>query len=58
MAAVTCLFGFSSYGVERTSGGKKDCLLHACVSNDIRFEQSIESRISLNSKQPFLWEKL
>ena len=45
MAAVTYLFGFSSYGVER----KKDCLLHACVSNDLRFEQSIDSQISLHS---------
>ena len=33
-------------------------LLHACVSNDIRFEQSIESQISLNSNQPFLCDKL
>ena len=57
MAAVTYLFGFSSYGVERNYGGK-DCLLHACVSNDIRFEQLIESQISLNSNQPFLCEKL
>ena len=36
----------------------EDCLLHSCVSNDIRFEQSIESQISLNSNQPFLCEKL
>ena len=33
-------------------------LSHECVSNDIRFEQSIESQISLNSNQPFLCEKL
>ena len=37
---------------------KKNCLLRACVSNDIRLKQSIESQISLNSNQPFLCEKL
>ena len=36
-------------------GTEKDCWLHACVSNDIRFEQSIESQISLNLNEPFLW---
>ena len=57
MAVVIYLFGFISYGVKRNYGGK-NCLLHACVLNDIQFEQSIESQISLNSNQPFLCEKL
>ena len=48
MAAVTYLFGFSSYGVERNCGGKKT-VCYMRVSNDIRFEQSIESQISLHS---------
>ena len=59
MAAVTYLFGFSSYGVKRNYGGKKTvCYMRPCVSNDIRFDQSTESQISLNSNQPFHCEKL
>ena len=57
-AAVTCLFGFSSYDVNELMAVKKIVCFMRAFQIDIRFEQSIESWISLNSKQPFLWEKL